>query len=64
MAGEYWKALAAIARGVVALAVGYVVWWMWATNRPMDDWYFSIVAGIIVAVILYVMLLKMKASAD
>jgi membrane protein DedA with SNARE-associated domain len=64
MTGEYWKALAAAVRVAAALLIGYAVWWMWATNRPMDDWYISIVAGVIVTVIMYLMLSKLKTTGD
>ncbi len=65
MASDKTKALIAIAKIGVALAVGYGIAFIWADTRGMmDEWYIPYAAGAVAAVMVFVLLSKLNKGAD
>lgn len=64
MADTKMRALVAIGRFLVAIAAGGAIWWMWSENRPADEWYVPIGAGLVVVVFAFLLLSKLKGGGD
>lgn len=64
MADTKMRALVAIGRFLVALGAGCAIWWMWNENRPYDEWYVPIGAGLVVVVFAFLLLSKLKGGGD
>ena len=50
------SALKELVRAIIAIIVGYLLYWFWATQRAMDPDYYKYGAGILAAVLVFVLL--------
>ena len=66
MASDKTRAVLGFAKVLVALAAGYAIYYVWMMNRPgLDDWYVPYGAGLVAAVMVFVLLSKLnKGSGD
>ena len=66
MADTRMKALISIARILLSLAVGYVIYYFWVTYRATIDEpvYIAIGAGLVSAVMVFLLLSKLKGGGD
>lgn len=71
MASDKTRALFAFAKIVIALAAGYGIYTVWSSARAgLDGWYFfdvevtPIVAGLVVAVVVFFLLSKFNKGSD
>lgn len=66
MASDKTRAVLGVAKLALALAVGYAFYWIWGENRPgLDEWWVAIAAGIVAAVMVFVLLSKLnKGGGD
>ena len=55
-----WKALTQIARIIVGILVGYLVYWQWYAIRRGDPDYYPIAAGVIVGLMAIILLKKLN----
>ena len=58
--GSKMKALTEIARVVAALVCGYLVYWKWSEIRTGDEWYYPVLAGITVVIMMIALLQKLN----
>jgi hypothetical protein len=58
------KALLSIARLLGSIIFGYFLYYYWASLRTSDPEYYSIMAGLIGAGLMYFMLNQLKGGAD
>ena len=55
-----WKALTQVARIIVGIAAGYLVYWQWFSIRRGDPEYYAIAAGVIVGIMAIILLRKLN----
>jgi hypothetical protein len=66
MASDKMRAAISFAKLLLALAVGYGIAYVWNDTRAgMDDWYVPYAAGLVAAVMVFILLSKLnKGSGD
>jgi preprotein translocase subunit Sec61beta len=55
-----WKAVTQVARILLGIAAGYLVYWQWYTIRRGDPETHALAAGLIVAIMVIVLLKKIN----
>ena len=65
MASDKMRAVISFAKILLALAVGYGIAYVWNDTRPGDEVYMPYAAGLVAAVMVFILLSKLnKGSGD
>ncbi|PIT84229.1 hypothetical protein COU37_04145 [Candidatus Micrarchaeota archaeon CG10_big_fil_rev_8_21_14_0_10_45_29] len=64
MGSTKMKALFEIARVIIAIAVGYLIYWQWDIIRTYDPSEYAIGAGVIVTIMCFILLKKLNKGGD
>ncbi|MCX8174892.1 MAG: hypothetical protein N3E51_01670 [Candidatus Micrarchaeota archaeon] len=65
MASDKTRALIAFAKIAVSLAAGYGIAYVWAEAREgIDEWFVPYLAGLVAALMVFVLLSKLNKGAD
>lgn len=55
-----WKAVTQVARIILGIVAGYVIYWQWYSIRRGDPEYYPIAAGVVVTIMAIVLLQKLN----
>lgn len=63
MASDKTRALLSFGRLLVAIAVGYGIYFVWSDTRSgLDEWYVPIGAGVVATVMAFLLISKLKGG--
>ncbi|MEM4347970.1 MAG: hypothetical protein QXN37_00140 [Candidatus Anstonellaceae archaeon] len=65
MGSDKTKAAIGIAKALLSFVVGYLIWWQWTENVTFfEEEYAPYLAGLIAAVMVFILLSKLNKGSD
>jgi hypothetical protein len=65
MGSDKTRALMAFAKFAIAAAAGYAIYYVWNDTRiGLDEWYVAYAAGVVSAIMVFILLSKLNKGGD